>query len=122
MKTHGQAVENRVSRRVLPYHVTWRGKERRKIFRVDRDRESFLERLALSLEICRGSLLCCLLMDNHFHLLLMTPKGNLWEFMRRYTISYTSAFNCRHGRVAHLCQWAELGTSLTKYYTKGRVS
>jgi putative transposase len=86
------------------YHVTCWGNERRKIFRDDRDRESFLERLALSLAIYEVSLLCYVLMDNHFHLLLMTPKGNLGEFMRHFNISYTSAFNRRHRRVGHLYQ------------------
>jgi putative transposase len=86
------------------YHVTCRGNERRKIFRDDQDREIFLERLALSLEIYEVSLLCYVLMDNHFHLLVMTPKGNLAEFMRHFNISYTSVFNRRHRRVGHLYQ------------------
>jgi len=86
------------------YHVTCRGNERRKIFRDEQDRKSFLERLALSLEIYEVSLLCYVLMDNHFHLLLMTPKGNLGEFMRHINVSYTSAFNRRHRRVGHLYQ------------------
>jgi putative transposase len=86
------------------YHVTCRGNERRNIFRGDLDRKSFLERLALSLEIYEVSLLCYVLMDNHFHLLVMTPKGNLGDFMRHFNISYTSAFNRRHRRVGHLYQ------------------
>jgi REP-associated tyrosine transposase len=86
------------------YHVTCRGNERRKIFRGEQDRKSFLERLALSLAIYEVSLLCYVLMDNHFHLLVMTPKGNLGEFMRHFNISYTSAFNRRHRRVGHLYQ------------------
>jgi putative transposase len=69
------------------YHVTCRGNERRKSFRDDRDRESFLERVALSLRIYEVSLLCCVLMENHLHLLLMTPKGTLGEFMRHFNIS-----------------------------------
>lgn len=43
-------------------------------------------------------------MDNYFHLLAMTPKGNLAEFMRHINISYTSAFNRRHRWVGHLYQ------------------
>ena len=86
------------------YHVTCRGNERRKIFRDDQDRKGFLERLALSLEIYEVSLLCYVLMDTHFHLLVMTPKGNLAEFMRHFNVSYTSAFNRRHRRVGHLYQ------------------
>jgi len=86
------------------YHVTCRGNERRKIVRDDRDRKIFLERLALSLEIYEVSLLCYVLMDNHFHLLVLTPRGNLAEFMRHFNVSYTSAFNRRHRRAGHLYQ------------------
>lgn len=44
------------------------------------------------------------LMNNHFHLLLETPLGNLGEFMRQFNIIYTGYFNRRHGRVGHLYQ------------------
>jgi REP element-mobilizing transposase RayT len=44
------------------------------------------------------------LMSNHFHLIVETPKGNLSEFMRHFNISYTAAFNRRHKRVGHLYQ------------------
>ena len=43
-------------------------------------------------------------MDNHFHLMVRTLRGNLSEFMRHFNISYTSAFNRRHRRVGHLYQ------------------
>ncbi len=86
------------------YHVTCRGNEGRKIVRDDRDRKIFLERLALSLEIYEVSLLAYVLMENHFHLLVMTPKGNLAEFMRHFNVSYTSVFNRRHRRAGHLHQ------------------
>jgi len=43
-------------------------------------------------------------MDNHFHLMVRTRRGNLAEFMRHFNISYTSAFNRRHRRVGHLYQ------------------
>jgi len=44
------------------------------------------------------------MMNNHFHLMVETPKGNLSEFMRHFNISYTAAFNRRHHRVGHLYQ------------------
>jgi hypothetical protein len=44
------------------------------------------------------------LMNNHVHLLLETPLGNLGEFMRRFNISYTGYFNYRHERIGHLYQ------------------
>jgi REP element-mobilizing transposase RayT len=86
------------------YHVTCRGNERKLIFADAHDREIFLEKLSLSLEIYNVSLLTYVCMPNHFHLLVTTPDGNLSEFMRRFNISYTSTFNHRHNRVGHLYQ------------------
>jgi hypothetical protein len=48
-------------------------------------------------------------MPNHFfHLLVSTPEGDLSKFMRHFNITYTSAFNRRHGRVGHLYQVGRL--------------
>ncbi len=86
------------------YHVTCRGNERREIFLDDQDRQIFLEKLHLSLDTYNVSLLAYVCMSNHFHLLVNTPEGNLSEFMRHFNISYTVAFNQKHGRVGHLYQ------------------
>jgi hypothetical protein len=43
-------------------------------------------------------------MDNHFHLLIETPEGNLSLGMRQLNGVYTQTFNKRHGRVGHLFQ------------------
>ena len=86
------------------YHVTCRGNERRKIFLDAQDHKIFLEKLSRSLDIYNVSLLTYVCMQNHFHLLITTPEGNLSEFMRHFNISYTSAFNRRHSRVGHLYQ------------------
>jgi putative transposase len=86
------------------YHVTSRGNERRKIFKDDQDRKAFIEILGQSLKIYHVVLYSYILMNNHFHLLIETPLGNLGEFMRHFTITYTSYFNRRHKRVGHLYQ------------------
>jgi REP element-mobilizing transposase RayT len=86
------------------YHVTCRGSERKAIFKDDRDRSVFLEKLRGSLAIYQVELHAYVLMSNHFHLLVSTPKGNLSEFMRHFNISYTAAYNRRHKRVGHLYQ------------------
>lgn len=86
------------------YHVTCRGNERRNIFQDDDDRKKFLRILSQSLNIYDVKLHAYVLMDNHFHLLVETPLGNLSEFMRHFNITYTSAFNRRHSRVGHLYQ------------------
>jgi len=63
-----------------------------------------VEILAGSRTIYNVRLYAWVLMENHFHLLLETPLGNLNEFMRRFNITYTSFFNRRHQRVGHLYQ------------------
>src|SRR5438876_6091110 len=86
------------------YHVTCRGNDRRSIYRDDRDREIFLERLRGSLGIYQAILHAYVLMSNHFHLIVETPKANLSEFMRQFNISYTGYYNRRHRRSGHLYQ------------------
>jgi hypothetical protein len=43
-------------------------------------------------------------MENHVHLVLMTPGGTLQKFMQRLNTSYTVSFNRRHRRSGHLFQ------------------
>jgi REP element-mobilizing transposase RayT len=86
------------------YHVTCRGNERKEIFKDDRDRETFLEILTRSSGIYNIKIFSYILMDNHFHLLIETPLGNLGEFMRHFNITYTGYYNRRHNRVGHLYQ------------------
>ena len=49
-------------------------------------------------------MLCLLLMDNHYHLLVETPEPTLSKGMRRLNQVYTQAFSRRHGRVDHVLQ------------------
>jgi REP-associated tyrosine transposase len=86
------------------YHVTSRGNERKPIFRDDTDRKLFLK--ILSQVIDRFNWIChayCL-MNNHYHLVIETPDGNLSKGMRQLNGIYTQAFNRRHHRVGHLFQ------------------
>jgi putative transposase len=86
------------------YHVTSRGNARAAIFLGDRDRELFVETLAQVIE--RFNWLChayCL-MDNHYHLMIETPDGNLAAGMRQLNGVYTQRFNRAHRRVGHVFQ------------------
>lgn len=86
------------------YHITSRGNERRKIFLDDRDRITFLEILK-DYHARFGILIhSYVLMDNHYHLILETPKGNLLKVMHGINSRYTIYFNRRHNRVGHLFQ------------------
>ena len=86
------------------YHVTTRGNARQDIFLDDEDRRQFLR--VLDRVVSRFHLLlhAYCLMDNHFHLVVETPDGNLSKAMRQLNGVYTQAFNRRHGRVGHVLQ------------------
>lgn len=86
------------------YHITARGNAQAAIFLSDADREMFLSGLGEAVE--RFGWLChayCL-MDNHYHLLIETPEGNLSRGMRQLNGVYTQRFNREHRRVGHLLQ------------------
>lgn len=86
------------------YHVTARGNERRAIFRDDADRERFLGVLAAVAVESGWQVLAYCLMENHFHLLVLTPEPNLNAGMHKLNGRYAQWFNRRHGRVGHLFQ------------------
>jgi len=86
------------------YHVTIRGNARQDIFRDDRDRERFLQRLADSVETYGIRLYLFCLMSNHAHFLLETPSPNLRRFMQSLETGYTVFFNLRHNTSGHLFQ------------------
>lgn len=86
------------------YHVTARGDRREAIFEDDQDRQTFL--LTLERIVTQFNWLCyawCL-MDNHYHLLIQTPDGNLSKGMRQLNGVTTQTSNRRHRRVGHLFQ------------------
>lgn len=86
------------------YHITVRGDRLEAIFEDDADRQQFL--LTLEQVIARFNWICLAwcLMDNHYHLLIQTPDGNLSKGMRQLNGVYTQASNRRHNRVGHLFQ------------------
>ena len=86
------------------YHVTSRGNEKSPIYKDDHDRCDFIERLAIVVEQYTWVLYAYCLMDNHYHLLVRTPKANLSRGMRQLNGIYAQRFNFRHERVGHLFQ------------------
>ena len=86
------------------YYFTCRGNERNAIFKDDGDRERFLCILQESIEKYKVQLHGYVLMDNHFHLILHTPRGNLNRFAQRFNTAYTGYYNRRHKRAGHLYQ------------------
>jgi putative transposase len=86
------------------YHLTSRGNERKAIFKDDADRQLFLETLARATERFHWFCHAYCLMDNHYHLVVETPDGNLSQGMRQLNGVYTQIYNRRHRRVGHLFQ------------------
>lgn len=86
------------------YHVTARGNARQTIYRDDVDRRRFLAALAHAVDRYGWLVHAYCLMDNHYHLLIETPKPTLARGMRHLNGTYTQAFNWRHQHVGHLFQ------------------
>jgi REP element-mobilizing transposase RayT len=86
------------------YHVTSRGNDGKSIFKDDRDRELFLNTLAQVTQRFHWLCHAYCLMNNHYHLVIETPDGNLSKGMRQLNGVYTQAYNKRHGRVGRIFQ------------------
>ena len=86
------------------YHITARGNERKNIFFTKRDYERFKEYLVIAQERLGCILHVYVLMNNHYHLLLETPQGNLGKVMHYLNGSYTTYINVKRKRSGHLFQ------------------
>jgi len=86
------------------HHVMGRGIDRTRIFRTDRDREDFLERLS-ELSMNKDLIVYAwALMPNHYHLLVRTGRQPISRSMRKLLTGYVVNFNIRHKRYGHLFQ------------------
>ena len=94
----------RIERSGAWYHLTSRGIERRRIFTNKRDHAHFLELLPELVERFGVQLHAYVLMPNHYHLLLETPRPNLSLAMQWLNLSYSAWFNRRHARCGPLFQ------------------
>ena len=96
------------------YHITARGNERNPIYREEGDCQKFLDILAELPQ--RSSVLIhgYVLMGNHYHLLIETPKGNITKVMHYLNATYSGYFNKKYGRVGHLFQGRYKGLLIEK--------
>jgi REP element-mobilizing transposase RayT len=86
------------------YHITSRGNDKKAVFQDDQDRELFLNILAQVNKRYHWLCHAYCLMDNHYHLLIETPDGNLSQGMRQLNGVYTQAHNKKRYRSGHLFQ------------------
>ena len=96
------------------HHVMARGIEGTNIFRTDKDRNDFLDRLAAQCEVEALKVYAWTLIPNHFHLLARTGNRPIFASMRKILTGYVVRFNRRHQRQGHLFQnrykWEIVGT------------
>lgn len=86
------------------YHITSRGNARQAIFLNGEDFTDFLGILNSVVKRYNFLLHAYCLMNNHYHLLVETPEGNLSKGMRQLNGLYAQRFNQKHQRVGHLMQ------------------
>lgn len=86
------------------YHITTRGLGRRTIFKSDRDHEHFLELLSGMVERYSILLHAHVELDNHYHLLIESPEGNVSRAMQWLNTSYSVWFNTKYERTGALFQ------------------
>ena len=96
------------------YHITSRGNEKKNIYLDDSDRRRFLEILQDYHDRLGILIHCFVLMDNHYHVVLETPGGNLLKVMHGINSGYTGYFNPKYGRVGHLFQGRYKGILIDK--------
>jgi REP element-mobilizing transposase RayT len=86
------------------YHITVRGNRRQNIYIDDIDRRHFLRILTEIAFIRNVICYAYCLMDNHYHLEIETPDGNLAAFMRDLNGIVSQDHNKRHRKTGHLFQ------------------
>ena len=94
----------RISYQNAFYHITSRGNEQKAVFKSNRDREKFLEYLESATKRYDAVIHTYCLMDNHYHILLETPSGNLSRIMAHINGAYTNYYNAKRERFGHLFQ------------------
>jgi putative transposase len=86
------------------YHVINRGNGRSVIFADDHDRRKFLEFLAAIQKKTGLIVYAFVLMSNHYHLLVETPRANLSKSVQMLNGQYAQYYSRRHKRPGHLFQ------------------
>lgn len=84
------------------YHVMNRGDHQEPIFHKEADHRLFIDTLGEACAKTGWEVHAYCLMDNHFHLVVETPMGNLVAGMKWLLGTYTNRFNRRYRKFGHL--------------------
>jgi len=85
------------------HHIIIRGIERRNIFRDDKDRDNFINRLSDLLPATQTACYAWAFIPNHAHFLFRS-SGEISTLMRRLLTGYAIYFNKKHSRHGQLFQ------------------
>src|SRR3954468_21826495 len=105
------------------YHVMSRGNARQDIVADDRDRQHFVDRLGSQVRRSGWELISFVLLANHSHLLVRTPRPDLARGMQRLLSSHAGYFAARYRRPGNLFRGrykAELTEDESDYGTVSR--
>src|SRR6202044_3779906 len=105
------------------YHVMARGNARQRIVRDDADRQRLIEGLEQAVIRYGWELPCYVVMGNHLHLLVKTPRPNLGAGMQSFLPGYAIWSGRRWRRTGHLFQGryrAEMIEDESYYWTVSR--
>lgn len=86
------------------YHIIARGERRETIFTCAADKDKFLTKVGETAEKYRLLIHAYVLMDNHYHMLVETPRGNLSQAMHYLNASYGNWFRYRYQIVGSVFQ------------------
>ena len=86
------------------HHIMVRGIERRKIFKDNKDKDNFVERLGAIIKDTSTSCYAWSLLSNHIHLLLRTGDHPISTVMGRLLTGYAITLNRRYKRHGQLFQ------------------
>jgi REP element-mobilizing transposase RayT len=86
------------------YHVMNRGNQLRRVYWDEVDYRQFMDVLEGTCRRTGWRIHSFVLMPNHYHLLIETPRANLVRGMQWLNSTYTLRFNARHRKRGHLLQ------------------
>ena len=86
------------------HHIIIRGIERRKIFRDDKDRDNFIDRLSVLLPETQTACYAWAFIPNHAHFLFRSGIAGISTLMRRLLTGYAIYFNRKYRRHGQLFQ------------------
>jgi REP element-mobilizing transposase RayT len=96
------------------YHIAARGNEKNPVYRDVEDYNKFLKILSDLPQRYGVIIHGYVLMGNHYHLLIETPKGNIARAMHYLNTTYTGYFNRKYKRAGHLFQGRYKGLLIEK--------